>query len=206
MQNNETPRFELNPHYLGALVNVNQVVPSGYQVIDNATGQPASELQPGHVYYVKATHPTNQATVALDYDKDSFNYFSTNSKLPLVFDEAIGDGPIGAGSVGGVSPSLNSSSNSNTNQKTVQVYYDDNGNYVGPLQSTNGRPIIHILDDAGLNNIVAAQHMYDQNNAIRVPNGYYEGLMSSTPMLQDLTLLVFANMEPVQSSSSNIAV
>ncbi|MFP7774808.1 hypothetical protein ACLHIM_06575 [Ligilactobacillus sp. LYQ112] len=202
MQNNETPRFELNPHYLGAPVNVNQVVPSGYQVIDNATGQP------GHVYYVKATHPTNQATVALDYDKDSFNYFSTNSKLPLVFDEAIGDGPIGAGSVGGVSPSLNSSSssNSNTNQKTIQVYYDDNGNYVGPLQSTNGRPIIHILDDAGLNNIVAAQHMYDQNNAIRVPNGYYEGLMSSTPMLQDLTLLVFANMEPVQSSSSNIAV
>lgn len=84
----------------------------------------------------------------------------------------------------------------------IPIYYDANGNYIGPLRSFQGAPIISVTAPNGNDNVLLLHHLYDHNNAQTSPNVRYVGLMTSTSMLENLTLQVFADV-PAQSSSSS---
>ncbi|MFK5706336.1 LPXTG cell wall anchor domain-containing protein, partial [Ligilactobacillus sp. LYQ139] len=184
-QTNTTAQFELNPHYLGAPVKVTQILPANYQVIDTATNQPVSELVTGQTYYVKTSAAVAQATVAMKYAKDAFNFFDTNCKPVIVAEKVVTSYAI-------------------TPREAFEVpfYYNENGDYIGSLQTQNGYPVVEVTGPNGDRNVVAFRHMLDYNYAHMSRNTSYEGLMVSTPIMEDLTLQVFADM-PTQSSSSS---
>ena len=85
----------------------------------------------------------------------------------------------------------------------VPIYYDADGNYTGSLPTTyRGNPIGAITGPNGNRSVVTFHHVYDHNLANRSPITSYEGLMTSTAMVTNLTLQVFADI-PSQSSQSN---
>lgn len=188
MQTKTTGQFELNPNYLGAPVKVSQILPAKYQVIDVATNHPVNELTTGHTYYVKTSQAVAEATVALQYAKEAFSFFNTNSK-PVEVEEEIIQG---------------NASYAITPRKAGQipVYYNADGDYTGSLQVHNGAPIINVTGPDGDRNVVVMHHLYDFNQNHMTPFPRYVGLMTSTMTMENLTLRVFATL-PSQSNSSS---
>ena len=189
MQTKTTSQFELNPNYLGAPVKVSQILPANYQVIDVATNQPVSELTTGHTYYVKTTAAVAQATVAMQYAKEVFSYFSTNSK-PVALEE---EGIRGQGAGYAITP---------REATQIPIYYNANGDYIGPLQTFDGDPIVKVTGLDGDRNVRVMRHLYDHNQSHMTRGISYVGLMTNTTMMQNLTLQIFADV-PAQSSSSS---
>lgn len=187
MQTKTTSQFELNPNYLGTPVKVSQILPANYQVIDTATNQPVSELTTEHTYYVKTTAAVAQATVAMQYAKEVFSYFSTNSK-PVALDEEVIQGAGYA-----ITP---------REATQIPIYYNANGDYIGPLRTFDGDPIVKITGPNGNRNVRVMRHLYDQNFNHMTRNTSYVGLMTNTTMMKNLTLQIFADI-PIQSSSSS---
>ena len=184
LKTNETPQFALNSSYLGAPVKVSQILPAGYQVIDAATNQPVSELTTGKTYYVKTSKAVAKATVAMNYVQDTFHLFTSNCK-PIMLDEWEIT-PLAA--------------------IQIPVYYNSNGGYIGSLPTYNGYPVIQITGMEGYRNVSASPHMYDRNNYHASRQKTYEGLMTQTSMLANLTLDVFADVPtptPAPGSSSS---
>lgn len=191
LKTNETPRFALNASYLGAPVKVSQILPAGYQVIDAATNQPVSELTTGKTYYVKTSKAVAKATVAMNYVQDTFHLFTSNCKPIMLEGRGIRSATI--------TPRATSQ---------IPVYYNSNGGYIGSLPTYNGYPVIQITGMEGYRNVNASQHMFDRNNYHASRQEAYEGLMTQTSMLTNLTLDVFANVPtpaptPESSSSSS---
>lgn len=187
LKTNETPQFALNSSYLGAPVKVSQILPAGYQVIDAATNQPVSELTTGKTYYVKTSKAVAKATVAMNYVQDTFHLFTSNCK-PIMLDEWE------------ISATITPRAASQ-----IPVYYNSNGGYIGSLPTYNGYPVIRITGMEGYRNVSASQHMYDRNNYHASRQKTYEGLMTQTSMLANLTLDVFADvptLTPAPESSS----
>ena len=193
LKTNETPQFALNSSYLGAPVKVSQILPAGYQVIDAATNQPVSELTTGKTYYVKTSKAVAKATVAMNYVQDTFHLFTSNCK-PIMLDEW----------------EIQSATITPRTASQIPVYYNSNGGYIGSLPTYNGYPVIQITGMEGYRNVSASRHMYDQNNYHASRQKTYEGLMTQTSMLANLTLDVFADVPtpaptPESSSSSSAA-
>ena len=193
LKTNETPQFALNSSYLGAPVKVSQILPAGYQVIDAATNQPVSELTTGKTYYVKTSKAVAKATVAMNYVQDTFHLFTSNCK-PIMLDEW----------------EIQSATITPRTASQIPVYYNSNGGYIGSLPTYNGYPVIRITGMEGYRNVSASRHMYDQNNYHASRQKTYEGLMTQTSMLANLTLDVFADVPtpaptPESSSSSSAA-
>lgn len=186
MQTKTTSQFELNPNYLGAPVKVNQILSANYQIIDVATNQPVNELSVGHTYYVKTSEAVAAASVAMQYAKEVFNFFDTKDKTLEVSGREIRDGVT-------VTPH---------EVTQIPLYYDADGNYIGTLQSYQGHPIVNVTGQNGYQNVAVMWHLYDQNQNNRLPDTTYVGLMTSSTVMKDLTLRVFADV-PVQSSSSS---
>lgn len=188
LKTNETPQFALNSSYLGAPVKVSQILPAGYQVIDAATNQPVSELTTGKTYYVKTNKAVAKATVAMNYVQDTFHLFTSNCK-PIMLDEWE------------ISATITPRAASQ-----IPVYYNSNGGYIGSLPTYNGYPVIRITGMEGYRNVSASWHMYDRNNYHASRQKTYEGLMTQTSMLANLTLDVFADVPtptPAPESSSS---
>lgn len=191
LKTNETPQFALNSSYLGAPVKVSQILPAGYQVIDAATNQPVSELTTGKTYYVKTSKAVAKATVAMNYVQDTFHLFTSNCK-PIMLDEWV----------------IQSATITPRAISQILVYYNSNGGYIGSLPTYNGYPVIRITGMEGYRNVSASRHMYDRNNYHASRQETYEGLMTQTSMLANLTLDVFADVPaptpaPESSSSSS---
>ena len=192
LKTNETPQFALNSSYLGAPVKVSQILPAGYQVIDAATNQPVSELTTGKTYYVKTSKAVAKATVAMNYVQDTFHLFTSNCK-PIMLD--------GWG--------IQSATITPRAASQIPVYYNSNGGYIGSLPTYDGYPVIQITGMGGYRNVSASPHMYDRNNYHASRQKTYEGLMTQTSMLVNLTLDVFADVPtptpaPESSSSSSV--